>query len=109
MKYAVTYENGTTVDYKVKPRHLVAFEEDHGSFDDQSVAMAMRLAHIVSGDPRDFHEWLDDVDEIETLGVVGDQPVGTSTDGKAGEPVPTEGPSPKSRRRSESAPVTSST
>lgn len=86
MKITVTYENGDTIAYKVKPRHLVRYEEEVGDFQ-ESASSTFKLAHIVSDDARDFRVWLDTVDDISTEGADAAE-AGVSEDG--GEKVPTE-------------------
>jgi hypothetical protein len=94
MKMHVEYEDGTEKDYKVKPRHLVAFEEDFGEFR-ETAKSAYTLAHIASESPLSFTDWLKEVEDI--------QPVKERTDleteaaqkqaaaeGEVAEPVPTE-------------------
>jgi hypothetical protein len=96
MKITVTYDNSKTFVYKVKPRHLVAYEDTFGSLNETARDM-FQLAHLASGDPRDFKEWLDDVDEItpEEQPDAAGQPTGPG-----GDPVPTVKPSRPSRSRS---------
>ena len=87
MKVKVTYENGEDVTYKVKPRHLVAFEDEFGEFT-ESVKSAFTLAHLASESSKSFKDWLSDVDDID---VIGAENAKAQADGEeAGEPVPTE-------------------
>jgi len=69
MKTRVEYEDGTSAVYKVKPRHLVAFEETHGGFD-ESVRGVFTLAHLASGSALSFDAWLDTVEDITPEGAV---------------------------------------
>lgn len=85
MKINVTYDGGESVAYKVKPRHLIQFEDDHGEFT-ETARSAYTLAHIASGAPEGFKEWLNSVDDIQITG--GEQAEGAEG-GSQGEPVPT--------------------
>ena len=97
MKYLVTYEDGTTGEYKVKPRHLVEHEFETRKDGDNLIAKSYKLAWMASGSEATFREWLDTVDDIETM----DLPeLDGSVDPDGGsEPVPTSQPSRGSRRR----------
>lgn len=83
MKFTVTYEDGNVITYKVKPRHLVAFEDEFGGFT-ESVKATYTMAWYASGTAVPFDEWLDTVEDITALDIVG----GTVEVGD-GEPVPT--------------------
>ena len=91
MKMKVTYDKGNTVTYKVKPRHLVRFEDEVGEFA-ETARSAYTLAWMASGSKLEFKDWLDTVDDIETLGADGKPADGVppAEGGEAGEPVPTE-------------------
>lgn len=86
MKIKVAYDDGTVEVYKVKPRHLVDFEDEYGGFA-ESAKSAFQLAHIASDSGLPFREWLDTVDDIEQSGDEGDAQ--GSPAGEGGEPVPT--------------------
>jgi hypothetical protein len=93
MKYEVTYEDGTTEKYKVKPRHLVDYEDEFGSFA-ETAKSAYALAHFASDSPLAFRDWLNTVDDITPVREAGDPAVVAGSvvaDGEeATEPVPTE-------------------
>jgi hypothetical protein len=63
MKMQVEYEDETTVVYKIKPRHLLALEEKFGGMD-ESVKSGFTLAHLASGSPLSFEDWMLVVDDI---------------------------------------------
>lgn len=87
MKFQVTYDDGTVKDYKVKPRHLVEHEDITRGDDDNLIAKSYKLAWLASGTDKTFKDWLDTVDDIETVDVPG---VDGSADPDGGaERVPT--------------------
>jgi len=92
--FQVTYEDGTSGEFKVKPRHLIAYEDEVGGNleDAQSVRDAFKLAWIASGSALHFDEWIETVDSIETTGSAPAAEV--AVDGGPAETVPTESPSP---------------
>jgi hypothetical protein len=86
MKMKVTYEDETVVLYKVKPRHLIAFEDEFGEFK-ETVRSSYGLAHLASESPLTMEQWLESVDDIEPESPSN---VGVAVEGEvAGEPVPT--------------------
>lgn len=91
MHFDITYENGEKLTYKVKPRHLVAFEDSYPEGLGENFKAISQLAHIASGDPRPYQEWLEDVDELEAQ-----QPEQATPNGGAparkGKAVPTRTP-----------------
>lgn len=86
MKMVIDYEDGTKQVAKVKPRHLVRFEDEVGEFT-EGIANTYRLAWMASDSPEDFRAWLDRVEDITV-----DQPAesGTADPNGGGDPVPTE-------------------
>lgn len=91
-KFIVTYEDGTEHELKVKPRHLIAFEDEVGvGLDVKSIRDGYKLPWIASGTPLPFDEWIATVDDIESDGPVVEPTVEVvSGDGEAVESVPTE-------------------
>lgn len=71
MKFKVAYEDGTTAEYKVKPRHLVEHEDVTRDDGDNLIAKSYKLAWLASGSDAEFKTWLGTVDEIETTDVPG--------------------------------------
>jgi hypothetical protein len=94
MKFDVTYEDGTTATLKVKPRHLVRFEEEVGEVGaSEKIADGFKLPWIASDTGLSFDEWLATVDDIVNPDVA--VPVaGQVGDEVPAEPVPTSSPSP---------------
>ena len=94
MKMKVTYEakgNRPEVvkEYKVKPRHLVQFEDEVGEFTETAKSGYM-LAWMASDTPDSFKDWLNTVEDIETVTDKGDPIAAPDGEGEASEPVPTE-------------------
>lgn len=91
-KFTVNYENGDVAEYRVKPRHLVAWEDKVGDLSKvESLKDSFYLTYLAAGTAHSFDEWLELVDSIES-----DAPEPSSTvevptaDGEATEAVPTE-------------------
>lgn len=97
MKYLVTYEDGRSIEYKVKPRHLVEHEFETRKDGDNLIAKSYKLAWMASGSDEPFKDWLDTVDDIETLDLPDFD--GSADPDGGEEPVPTSRPSRGSRRR----------
>ena len=101
LRYEISYEDDRKPEtFKVKPKHLVRFELDGHSFDeDTSVYQGFLLAFYAASQPgapknatddqlKDaFLKWLDGVDEIETLGAKAPEEGVETGDGEA---VPTQ-------------------
>jgi hypothetical protein len=93
MKFDITYDDGTTVATKVKPRHLVKYEEEVGEVGaSEKIVDGFKLPWIASDTDLPFNEWLATVDDIvnpdaavPVAGQVGDE--------VPAEPVPTSSPS----------------
>lgn len=66
LAYDVTYTDGTTEHVKVRPKHLVGME-DAGIKIGESVRSSYSIAHHASERPEPFEEWLELVEEIETI------------------------------------------
>ncbi len=97
MRYAVTYDDGTVEEFKVKPRHLVRHENETKRDSDNLIAKSYKLAWMASGSQESFTAWLDVVDDVEALDV-GDLDASPDPDGSEGT-VPTRSPSRGSQRR----------
>lgn len=90
MKMQVTYDDGRVETYKVKPRHLIAYEDEFGEFS-ETARSAFTLAHLASDSDETFKEWLAEVDDITGIPEKGDGAVGGEKgEGEPAEPVPTE-------------------
>lgn len=88
MKMKVEFETGETVVFKVKPRHLVQFEDEVGQFS-ETAKSAYTLAWMASDTQKPFKEWLAGVEDIETVGA--EEAKAPAAEGEVeGEPVPTE-------------------
>jgi hypothetical protein len=74
MKFKVTYEDGGTDTYKVKPKHILSVERNGGV--DTTVEATYKLAHLASGSAEDFETWLNSVDDLQPE-VEGEQPLPT--------------------------------
>ena len=99
LKYEITYEDGKVETVKVKPRHLIAYEDAVGNVSEieetgMNSRAAFKLPFIAATNADEFAEtdykaWLKKVDEIEALGQ--EQPeAAPSVDGEDSAPVPTE-------------------
>jgi hypothetical protein len=64
MKFNVTYEDGTTETYKVKPRHILNAERSGGGMA-STVEATYKLAFAASGRDGDFDAWMESVDDIQ--------------------------------------------
>jgi hypothetical protein len=64
MKFKVTYEDGFTETYKVKPKHILAVERDGGGME-STVESTYKLAHLASDTSEDFEFWMNRVEDIE--------------------------------------------
>lgn len=89
MKMKVVYEDGTKSVYKIKPRHLIAYEDEHGEFA-ESARSAFSLAHLASDTDKSFDDWIREVDDITAVPERGDRPQTAAKADGGGEPVPTE-------------------
>jgi len=80
---------GETVVFKVKPRHLVQFEDEVGVFS-ETAKSAYTLAWMASDTQKPFKEWLATVEDIETIGVEQATPPAAEGESEGeGEAVPT--------------------
>lgn len=87
MKFQITFDDGTVSEFKVKPRHLVQHEHETKKDGDNLITTSYKLAWMASGSEQPFREWLDTVDEIETLDVPGVE--GSADPDGGAETVPT--------------------
>lgn len=89
-RFTITYDDGTSESFKVKPRHLIAYEDEVGDVDKATKAKdAFKLAWIASGSGLSFEEWIDTVDDIDNPDAVAPA-AEVAVDGGAAEAVPTE-------------------
>ena len=92
MKIAVTFEDGSEQTFTVKPRHLIAFEDEFGTMDSAMQGKPMRsmyyLAYLASDAKEPFEKWTDTLEGVEMVG--GPQPADGGGEGDGGgEPTPT--------------------
>lgn len=94
-KFFITYEDGTEVTYKVKPRHLVAFEDEVGDLGEvKTIKDGYKLAWLAAGTSMPYLEWLEGVDSIDSDSPDLPPTAVESTDEQGDtETVPTESPS----------------
>ena len=91
MRVQVTYEDGEVAEYRVKPRHLLRFEEQFPSQKAaETVKGAYTLAHLASEASDPLKTWLGKVEDITTLRDEGDAGAEEASESEAGEPDPTE-------------------
>lgn len=89
--FTISYEDGTEATHKVKPRHLIAFEDEVGFGEDARIGDSFKLAHMASESSLPFAEWIKTVDDIETE--TPDAPIpqaAIAVDGGEAQAVPTE-------------------
>ena len=71
--FTVKYESKEVADVvKVKPRHLVRFEDKFGDMAETATA-TYQLCWLASDSGMDFNEWIDTVDSIDPLEDEDDQ------------------------------------
>jgi len=78
--FKVDYEDGNTVEVRVKPRHILAVERTGGSLD-ATIEASYKLAWLASQTPESFEDWLDTVEDIEPLDTEGDEEERPTSDG----------------------------
>lgn len=67
-KFTVSYEDGTTETYAVKPRHILAIEKGNkGKGIDSTIEAAYRMAYLASGSEATFDEWIETTADIEPV------------------------------------------
>lgn len=88
-RFDITFEDGREETFKVKPRHLIEYEDIVGDIEQaSSVRSAFTLAWIAAGKPGTFDEWIATVDDIENPDAAVAQ-AEVNVEGGAAEPVPT--------------------
>ena len=67
-RFEVSYEDGSTEVYTVKPRHILAIEKaNKGKGIDSTIESAYRMAYLASNSDKTFDEWVDSTAEIEPV------------------------------------------
>ena len=70
--FKVDYEDGDTVEVRVKPRHILSVERTGGSLD-ATIEASYKLAWLAAQSDLSFEDWLDTVDDIEPIEVEGEE------------------------------------
>lgn len=66
LEFDITYTDGSTQHVKVRPKHLVAME-DQGVAIGESAKSSYQIAHAASERFEPFTEWLEMVEDIDTI------------------------------------------
>lgn len=66
LEFDVTYMDGSVQHVKVRPKHFIAVE-DMGIQIGENLKSSFQIAHLASERSEPFDEWLDLVDDIETI------------------------------------------
>jgi hypothetical protein len=94
-RFEIKYEDGTEGTFKVKPRHLIAYEDELGGDIEnaKSAKDSFKLAWIASDTVATFDDWIKSVDEInnpDAAETPADVPAAEiAVDGGPAEVVPT--------------------
>jgi uncharacterized protein YndB with AHSA1/START domain len=95
-RFEIKYEDGTEATVKVKPRHLIAYEDAMGGDIEnaKTAADSFKLAWIAADSAETFEDWINTVDEINNPDAT-DTPANVpaaeiAVDGGPAEVVPTE-------------------